>query len=174
MKENRTLEFLLSPKNNKKADRLCMEFPWNSNTKCTKVPQPCISMHPFSDVPFFSKISQPHVTTNKMINSVVYHLCSSQDYPQGYILSYFFKLLRALPLSRILVEFSLTCIFHHVWKKKLIYCVHILRKCTDSPLKTPGRKCFENLFPSTAERGGENYDLLYQKSIGKYEDDLEH
>ena len=33
---------------------------------------------------------------------------------------------------------------------------------------------FENLFPSTAERGGENYDLLYQNSIRKYEDDLEH
>ena len=33
---------------------------------------------------------------------------------------------------------------------------------------------FENLFPPTAERGGEKYDLLYQNSIGKYEDDLEH
>ena len=35
-------------------------------------------------------------------------------------------------------------------------------------------KFFENLFPPTAERGGENYDLLYQNSIVKYEDDLEH
>ena len=26
---------------------------------------------------------------------------------------------------------------------------------------------FENLFPSTAERGGENYDLLYRNSIKK-------
>ena len=33
---------------------------------------------------------------------------------------------------------------------------------------------FENLFPSTADRGGENYDLLYQNSIRKYENDLEH
>ena len=33
---------------------------------------------------------------------------------------------------------------------------------------------FENLFLPTAERGGENYDLLYQNSVGKYEDDLEH
>ena len=32
----------------------------------------------------------------------------------------------------------------------------------------------ENLFPLTAERGGENYDLLYQNSIRKYGDDLEH
>ena len=33
---------------------------------------------------------------------------------------------------------------------------------------------FENLFPPTAERSGENYDLLYQNSIRKYVDDLEH
>ena len=33
---------------------------------------------------------------------------------------------------------------------------------------------FENLLPTTAERGGENYDLLCQNSIRKYEDDLEH
>ena len=30
----------------------------------------------------------------------------------------------------------------------------------------------ENLFPPTAERGGEKYDLLYQNSVRKYEDDL--
>ena len=33
---------------------------------------------------------------------------------------------------------------------------------------------FENLFPPTAERSGENYDLVYQNSVRKYEDDLEH
>ena len=33
---------------------------------------------------------------------------------------------------------------------------------------------FENLFPPTAERGGENYDLLYQNSIRKHGDDSEH
>ena len=31
---------------------------------------------------------------------------------------------------------------------------------------------FENLFPSTAERGGENYDFLYQNLVKK--DNLEH
>ena len=35
-------------------------------------------------------------------------------------------------------------------------------------------ECFENLFPQTAEKGGESYDLLYQISIRKYGDDLEH
>ena len=31
----------------------------------------------------------------------------------------------------------------------------------------------ENLFPSTADSVGGNYDLLYQNSIRKYEDDSE-
>ena len=80
-----------------------------------------------------------------------------------------------------------------------IYGVHILRKCIDSrhfyscpsPLKTrpkfmsshprqkeiahsPRQHSFENLFPPTAERGGGSYDLLYENSVRKYEDDLEH
>ena len=33
---------------------------------------------------------------------------------------------------------------------------------------------FEDLFPPAAERGGGNYDFLYQNSVTKYEDDLEH
>ena len=49
----------------------------------------------------------------------------SQDQPQGFILSYFFKHLRVLSLSRMLAEFSLTCIFHHVWEKYLnSWCSH--------------------------------------------------
>ena len=35
-------------------------------------------------------------------------------------------------------------------------------------------ECFENLFSPTTERSGENYNLLYQNSIRKYEDELEH
>ena len=40
----------------------------------------------------------------------------------------------------------------------------------------PRQHSFENLFPPTAEKGGGNgyYDLLYQNSVRKYEDDLEH
>ena len=33
---------------------------------------------------------------------------------------------------------------------------------------------FENLFPPTKDRGRGNYELLYQNSLRKYEDDLEH
>ena len=39
---------------------------------------------------------------------------------------------------------------------------------------SPRQHSFENLFPPTAERGGGNYDFLYQNSVRKYEDDLEH
>ena len=44
--------------------------------------------------------------------------------------------------------------------------------CASSLLKIWGRN-FENLFPQN-EKGGENYDLLYQNSIREYEDDLKH
>ena len=33
---------------------------------------------------------------------------------------------------------------------------------------------FENVFLPTTERGGKDYDMLYQNSLRKYEDDLEH
>ena len=33
---------------------------------------------------------------------------------------------------------------------------------------------FKNLSPPTTEKGGENYDLLYQNLIRKNQDDLEH
>ena len=33
---------------------------------------------------------------------------------------------------------------------------------------------FEILFPPAAESGGQNYDLPYQNSIRKYEDDYEY
>ena len=39
---------------------------------------------------------------------------------------------------------------------------------------SPRQHSSENLFPPVAEKGGGNYDLLYQNSVRKYEDDLEH
>ena len=38
----------------------------------------------------------------------------------------------------------------------------------------PRQHFLENLFPSTAETGGGNHNLLYQNSVGKNEDDFEH
>ena len=72
---------------------------------------------------FFKNISTPRFRTNKLVNSVVYHLCPS-ILASG-IHPYFFKLLRILSLSRMLVQFSLTCIFHHVWEKIFnLWCSH--------------------------------------------------
>ena len=39
---------------------------------------------------------------------------------------------------------------------------------------SPRQHFFENLFSSTTERDGRNYNLFYQNSIRKNEDDLEH
>ena len=39
---------------------------------------------------------------------------------------------------------------------------------------SPWQHSLENLFSPTAEMGGGNYDLLYQNSVRKYENDLEH
>ena len=42
------------------------------------------------------------------------------------------------------------------------------------PLSKLQAEVFENLSPpKKTEKGGENYDLLYQNSVRKYEDDLE-
>ena len=73
--------------------------------------------------PLFQKYINPQVRTNKLANRFVYHLCSS-ILASG-IQPYFFKLLRVLSLSRMLVQFSLTCIFHHVWEKIFnLWCSH--------------------------------------------------
>ena len=38
----------------------------------------------------------------------------------------------------------------------------------------PRQLFFEKQFSPTAEKCGANYDLIYQNSIRKYEDDLKH
>ena len=94
---------------------------------------------------------------------------------------YFFKLLRVLSL-RMLVEFSLTCIFQHVWKYFFnIWCSHsqkiiesmLFHSYPSPPLKTPGRIFWKSVFPKT-EGVGRSYDLLCQNSIRKYEDGFQH
>ena len=93
-----------------------------------------------------------------------------KDLPQGYIISYLFKLLRILSLSRILVEISLTFIFHLVWENLFQFMVFkvlenalYLRIFTHVPVihSKIQAKFSENLFPQD-KKGGKNYDLLYQ------------
>ena len=142
------------------------------------MPLSSISTHPFLMFPLFQKYLNPQVRANKMVNSVVYHPCPSK---LGSRIHTFIFLNSFRALSKILVEFPLTFIFHHVWEKYLNFGVCIPRKCIQPRhfyscprFSKFQEEFFENLFPATAERGGENYDLLYQNSIRKYEDDLEH
>ena len=98
------------------------------------------------------------------------------------------------------VEFSLRLLYSAMWENFSNYGVYTPRKSINSrhnyscpsPFKTrpqvlvikhyrqkeithsPRQHSFENLFPQTTERSGGNYDLLYQNSVRKYEDDLEH
>ena len=56
-----------------------------------------------------------------------------QKLSQGYILLYFYKLRRALSLTKILVEFSLKPVYSTMVGKKIQnYDVHISRKCIES------------------------------------------
>ena len=140
-----------------------------------------------------------------------------QDWPQRYILSYFFKLLLVLSLSTCWIfsnlyippcvgknfQFMVFILLEKTAKNTVIWRDFLVTKCLFT--KFPHQKirwnysifCSEmdwiyafllmSQFPTQnstqnflkicfrqAERGGENYDLLYQNSIRKYEDDLEH
>ena len=78
--------------------------------KCAEVPQSSTSTHPFSDVLFFSKISQTP-GQNQQNNK----LCCLQLLPFKISIkdTSFHISLNSLGLrARMLVEFSLTCIFH--------------------------------------------------------------
>ena len=101
----------------------------------------------------------------------------------------------------MLAEFSLKLVyFTMVGKIFQIYGFHISRKCIESVhfysclpphLKhypkflsshprqreinnSPGQHFFENMFPPASERGGGNYNLLYQNSVRKCEDNLDN
>ena len=116
----------------------------------------------------FQKYLNTQVRTRKLVNSVVYHLCPSV-LASG-IHPYFFKLLRVLSLSRMVVQYSLTCIFHHVWKKifnlwcslqkmNLIYAFLLMPNFST---QTPGTIFLKPVSAKGQEQRGEgNYDLLY-------------
>ena len=97
--------------------------------------------------PHFPKYLNSQVRTRKFVKSVFYHPCPLRLASEGYIFLYFFKLLRVLSL-RMLIEFSLTCIFQHVWEKFFnLWCSHPSKiiesmnfySCLSPPLKIPGR-----------------------------------
>ena len=79
-------------------------------------------------------ISNPRSRSTKWeINIVLITVLVLQEYPQGYILSFIYKLLRALSLSRMLLEFSLRPVYSTIVGKNFQICgVHILIKCIES------------------------------------------
>ena len=109
--------------------------------------------------PLFQKYLNTQVRTNKLVDSVVYHLCPS-ILASG-IHPYFFKLLRVLSLSRMLVQFSVTCVFHHVWGKMFnLWCSQFtieneFNLCIFTHVPVLHSKLqvqfFENLFPPRAK-----------------------
>ena len=100
-----------------------MEFPRNPNTKCTEK-KSSISMHTFSNVTSFSKISKPQIRTNKLVNSVFYHPCPSR-LASGMHPFHISLNSSGFYLSRMLVEFSLTYIFQNAWEKVFnLQCSH--------------------------------------------------
>ena len=109
--------------------------------------------------PLFQKYLNLQVRTSKLVNRVVYQLCPS-ILVSG-IHPYFFKLLRVLSRSRMLVQFSLTCIFHHVWKKNQFMVFTLeneLNLCIFTRVPLPHSKLqvqfFENPFPPRAKNKG--------------------
>ena len=131
-----------------------MEFSWNSDTKCTEKPQSFILTHLFLMFPHFQKYLNPLVRTNKLVNSVflppLYFKISLRDTP-------FHLSLISLGFYHctMLVEFSLTCIFQHVWEKfcqiiVLTFLENALNLCIFTHVSVPHSKLqvdsFENLF----------------------------
>ena len=144
-------------KNNKEADRLCIKFSWNPNTR---VPKFSFSTYPFSVAHYFRRyLNFFQIRINKMVNSV--NTLVLQDLSQGYILSYFFKVLRVLPLSRMLVEFCLRLVYSTM-------CGKLSRKCTES---TNFYSCCPPSPPHPQPPPTQNSPPSQSK---KYEDDLEH
>ena len=83
----------------------------------------------------------------------------------------FFKFMEFTFLENALIRGIFTCITPH---SKLAPNFLSSRPRQKKVTHSPRQHSFENLFPPTAKKGEGNYDLLYQNSVRKYEDDLEH
>ena len=80
-------------------------------------------------------------------------------------------------LSRMFVQFSLTCVGKIFEFMVLTFLQHALKLCIFTHAPVPhsnSRYNFLKICTPHEVKGGENYDLLYQNLIRKYEDVLEH
>ena len=80
-------------------------------------------------------------------------------------------------LSRMFVQFSLTCVGKFFDSMVLSFLENALKLCIFTHAPVPysnSRYNFLKICTPLEVKGGENYDLLYQNLIRKYEDVLEH
>ena len=107
--------------------------------------------------PPFQKYLNPQVRNRKLVNSVVYCLFPSRlgSMIHPFI---FFRPLRVLSLTRMLVKFSLTYILHHLWEKNFQFMVitfleNALNLCIFTHAPVPNSKfqveVLEICFPKT-------------------------
>ena len=141
-------------------------------------------MHPFSYVTSFSKISKPTGQNQKtgkqcFLPPLFFKIClrDTSFYISLNSLGFFY-------LFRMLVEFSVTCIFQHVWEtffnlwcshsQKIIESRYAFLLMSQSPTQNSWQNFLKICFPQGRKGVGGSYNLLYQNSIRKYEDGLEH
>ena len=121
----------------------------------------------FLMLPLFQKYLNLQVRNNKLVNSFVYHSCPSRLASGKH--PYFFKLLRDLSLSRMLVEFSDLYISPCVGKIFQFMKFTLENALNLGILLMPQlpsqnsrynflKRCFAY---GQEQRGEENYDLLY-------------
>ena len=135
-----------------------MEFSSNPSPTCAEKPQSSISMHPFSDVSSFSKICKPTDQNQKIGKQ---YFSPPLSFKTSFRNASFYISLNSLGfyLHRMVVKFSLNCIFQPVLEKIFnLWCSHsqtiiesiLFYSCPSPPLKTP---CKILCFPQN-RRGG--------------------
>ena len=134
-----------------------MEFSPNPSTNCAENPQSFISTLLFSDVPS-QKYLNPQVRTNKLIILPPFNVTPYlvlQDYPQEYMLSYFFKSLRVLSFQnacRIFYDLHIpTWVGNSFQSMVFTFLENALNICMFTHAPVPHSKLqvegFENYFP---------------------------
>ena len=100
------------------------------------------------------------VRTNKLVNSVVYHPCPSR-LASGRGTSFHIALNSlGFYLSRMLVEFSLTCVGKMFQFMVFTFLENVLNLCIFTYAPVPHSKLQVEFFENTEQKGSGNYDLL--------------
>ena len=145
-----------------------MDFFWNSNTKFTEKSQSSISVHPvFGCSHLLKNISTPRLELTNW-QTVLYHP-GSRLVSVVHPFMFFFQLFKILSLYKLLVEFSLTFIFHHMREifqfMVFTFPENALNLCIFTHVSVPHSKLqvelFENLFPPRGKGWRKLCNLLF-------------